>query len=70
MLEQKLNKASGLGNLFQASVGLPIKLLLNTLWGSSLTNKSMNNHKGAILYDISVFEKTLHFYRENHLLAI
>lgn len=49
MLEQKLNKASGLGNLFQGSVGLPIKLLLNTLWGSSLTNKSMNNHKGAIL---------------------
>lgn len=49
MLEQKMNKALGFSNLFQASISLPIKLLLNTLWGSNLINKSMNNHKGAIL---------------------
>jgi len=65
-----MKKASGFSNLFQHSVSLPGKLLLNTSWSSKLINKSMNNHKGAILYDISIFEKTLHFCRENHLLAI
>lgn len=70
MLEQKMNNISGCSNLCQVSVNLPFKLLLNTLWSSNLINKSMNNHKSAILYGISTFEKTLHFCRENLLLAI
>lgn len=57
MLEQKMNKALGFSHLVQASVSSAIKLLLNTLWASNLTNKSMNNHKGAIISGI-FFEKT------------
>lgn len=49
MLAQKMNKVSGCNNFCQINLSLPIKLLLNTLWGSNLINKSRNNHKGAIL---------------------
>lgn len=67
MLEEKMDKSSRFSDLLQLSVSLPIKQLLNILWGSNLINKSMNSRKGAILEDISRFKKTLHFCRENHL---